>query len=82
MGELLYNRRLEEPFLILSPNSESSTSSLHKILSNIFDSHEHVAESEPLGGCKLVKAMVSRLPLGDSRGTSSHRIYFLGSLLK
>lgn len=73
MGELLYNLKLEEPFLILTPNSESS-SSLHKILSNIFDSQEHAVESEPLRGYKLVKAMVSRLPLGDSHGTSTHRI--------
>lgn len=74
MGELLYNLKLEEPFLILTPNSESSSSSLHKILSNIFDSQEHAVESEPLRGYKLVKAMVSRLPLGDSHGTSTHRI--------
>lgn len=76
MGKLLYNLKLEEPFLILTPNSESSSPSPHKILSNICNSQEHVVESESFGGYKLVKVMVLRLPLGDSHGPLSHGIYF------
>lgn len=75
MGELLYNLKLDETFLILTPSSECSSPPSPKTLSKILNSHEHVMESEPFKGYKLVKVTASRLPLRDSLGTSQG-IYF------
>lgn len=60
MGELLYNLKLGKTFLILTLNSESSSPSPHRILSEISNSGEHLVESDQFGRYKEVSVMASR----------------------